>query len=507
MNAPTTTVQITTAHLCGPLGQALAVVDGQTWIYENGSRRRATANDIRFFFDLGLEVRPVDPSGSGPLTEDKLSVMLEQETRCFQALHDLLLGMDADLDDDLRMRSMRGADRLLADAAVAAFVERRFLRPVEKEKWDVAGARRLAGAERLSVVERLYAIVDGPLLLCMENEIRDWLSGQGLTSVERALEIERAYDTGLVAALTSLSTTALERGPRVDIGETIIEARKVSWDRRLAAHLMERLFPWTTFSSSQSVIKHDAGGGTEKNYLQQLVSRITIPKPQPVPFRAVQFDYPYAFMNNTDQRLPCVLLIDSSGSMSGRPVDELNSGLRLLEEELKKDDISSQRVQLLVVTFGGYAKVVTDWTDAIDFSAPQITANGMSPMGEAVQFGLAKLEEQKVRYRLNGIAYNRPWMFLMTDGEPTDDNWQQAAVQCKEAQQAGKLDFFGIAIGKNADLAKLAQFSTRNLARLDGLKFREMFIWLSRSTSSASKAAHGTSVELLPPADWMQVSS
>ena len=347
MNAPTTTVQITTAHLCGPLGQALAVVDGQTWIYENGSRRRATANDIRFFFDLGLEVRPVDPSGSGPLTEDRLSVMLEQETRCFQALHDLLLGMDADLDDDLRMRSMRGADRLLADAAVAAFVERRFLRPVEKEKWDVAGARRLAGAERLSVVERLYAIVDGPLLLRMENEIRDWLSGQGLTSVERALEIERAYETGLVAALTSLSTTALERGPRVDIGETIIEARKVSWDRRLAAHLMERLFPWTTFSSSQSVIKHDAGGGTEKNYLQQLV--------------------------------------------------------------------------------------------------------------------------------------------------------------CQHRRR--QLDFFGIAIGKNADLAKLAQFSTRNLARLDGLKFREMFIWLSRSTSSASKAAHGTSVELLPPADWMQVSS
>ena len=256
MNAPTTTAHIATAHLCGPLGQAIAVVDGETWIYENGNRRRASANDIRFFFDLGLEVRPVDPLGAEPLTEDKLSAMLERETRCFQALHDLLLGMDADLEDSLRTRAIRRADRLLADAEVAAFVERRFLRPVEREKWDVAGAHRLAAAERLSAVERLYAIVDGPLLLRVENEIADWLTGKGLTSVQRLVEIEKAYDLGLVAVLSIGLAISLRHDLRDYIRLKIIGASNISWDRSLAAHLVGRFAPAEIFRNGQLTLSN-----------------------------------------------------------------------------------------------------------------------------------------------------------------------------------------------------------------------------------------------------------
>ena len=256
MNAPTTTAHIATAHLCGPLGQAIAVVDGETWIYENGNRRRASANDIRFFFDLGLEVRPVNPLGAEPLTEDKLSAMLERETRCFQALHDLLLGMDADLEDSLRTRAIRRADRLLADAEVAAFVERRFLRPVEREKWDVAGAHRLAAAERLSAVERLYAIVDGPLLLRVENEIADWLTGKGLTSVQRLVEIEKAYDSGLVAVLSIGLAISLRHNSRDYIRLKIIGASNISWDRSLAAHLVGRFAPAEIFRNGQLTLSN-----------------------------------------------------------------------------------------------------------------------------------------------------------------------------------------------------------------------------------------------------------
>jgi|SRR5215831_8096560 len=216
-----------------------------------------------------------------------------------------------------------------------------------------------------------------------------------------------------------------------------------------------------------------------------------------------------ALIDNTSQRLPCVLLVDGSGSMSGAPIDELNAGLCLLEEELKKDDIASQRVQLLVVRFGGLnnVEIVTDWTDAMSFNAPYITSGGLTPIGAAVRLGLTKLEEQKARYRANGIAYNRPWIFLLTDGAPTDDDWQQAAAQSRAAEQDGKLIFFAIGVGMDVDLVKLAQFSTRPPVRLQGLKFRELFLWLSRSTSSASKAAQGTNVQLPPPSDWMQVPS
>ena len=216
MNTP-----VTVAHLCGPLGQALAVIDGTTWLYEGQERRRPTSNDIRFFFDFGLEVRPFDPFKDGALNEGSLRSALELEARRFRALEGLLIGMDAELDDDLRRRNMRRADRVLADPAVGDFIERRFLRPVPTQAWDLGGARRLAQSEELGRVGRLYAIVDGPLLLRLEDEVAAWATAQGQSSVECAVKVDKAYDSGLIAVLA----TAFHDG-----NESSVRAR-VSWPK------------------------------------------------------------------------------------------------------------------------------------------------------------------------------------------------------------------------------------------------------------------------------------
>lgn len=210
---------------------------------------------------------------------------------------------------------------------------------------------------------------------------------------------------------------------------------------------------------------------------------------------------------NTSQRLPCVLLLDGSGSMSGTPIDELNNGLRILEEELKKDDIASQRVQLLVVRFGDdkQVQVLMDWTDAMSFSAPKISANGNTPMGGAVRLALAKLEEQKERYRAKSIPYNCPWVFVITDGEPTDD-WEQAAAACLSAEREGHLTFFGIGVG-SANLGTLSRFSDRAPALLSGLKFKELFVWLGSSVRTASKAKPRSSTQMPNPSSWMNAPS
>src|SRR5690349_14655618 len=184
------TVPIKLAHLCGPLGQALALIGEETWLFEDNERRRPTSNDIRFFFEHGLEVRIVDPSQDGALTVDNLSSILDLEVRCFQALQNLLVGMDAEIDDDLRIRNMRQVNRQLADHAVSDFVERRFLKPVVKEIWDLSGALRLACAEKLAAVERLYTIVDDTVLLQLEDEISIWASEQSDVSSERVVAVE-----------------------------------------------------------------------------------------------------------------------------------------------------------------------------------------------------------------------------------------------------------------------------------------------------------------------------
>lgn len=213
-----------------------------------------------------------------------------------------------------------------------------------------------------------------------------------------------------------------------------------------------------------------------------------------------------ALIDNTSQRLPCVLILDGSGSMHGQPIDELNSGLAVLEEQLKADPTASQRVQLLVIRIGddNDVQVLVDWTDAVSFTAPVIEAHGLTPLGAAVRLAMTRLEEQKAQYRANGIPYNRPWLFVLTDGAATDNDWEAAADACKMAESKGQFSFFGVGIG-DANLSALSKFSSRAPLRLQGLKFRELFLWLSRSAATASQAAQGTTTQLAAPTAWAEV--
>ena len=178
--------------------------------------------------------------------------------------------------------------------------------------------------------------------------------------------------------------------------------------------------------------------------------------------------------DNTNQRLPCVVLLDGSTSMDGKAIDNLNQGLSILERELKADDVASLRVQLLLLRIGGHSdvEILTDWTDAIDFSAPLVEANGTTPLGKGVNVALRKLEEQKKKYRQNQITYNRPWLFIITDGAPTDQNWERAAEKAVEAEKKGKVVVFPIGT-EEADFEILNKFSSRGAIMLKNLDFKE----------------------------------
>ena len=211
--------------------------------------------------------------------------------------------------------------------------------------------------------------------------------------------------------------------------------------------------------------------------------------------------------DNTNQRLPCVVLLDGSTSMDGKAIDNLNEGLSVLERELKADDIASLRVQLLILRIGGHndVEVLTDWTDAIDFSAPLIEANGTTPLGEGVKVALQKLEEQKKRYKDNQITYNRPWLFMITDGAPTDPNWKKAAEKAVESEKKGKVVVFPIGT-EHADFDTLNKFSSRGALMLKNLDFKELFVWLSQSVSAGSQTEIGSETQL-PAISWGAVPS
>lgn len=206
------------------------------------------------------------------------------------------------------------------------------------------------------------------------------------------------------------------------------------------------------------------------------------------------------FVDNANQRTPCVLVLDCSGSMAGPSISELNVGLQQLETSLKDDKTARTRVQLLIIEAAGEVKVVSDWCDAIDFSAPVMEVSGATPLGEAMDLALQSIEQQKGVYKQNGIAYTRPWIIVISDGAPTDD-WQPVAERCRSAEASKKVEIFPVGVN-NADLSILSSFAHKGALKLNGLAFKELFVWLSQSTSRASQSKASEQIQLPAVSGW-----
>lgn len=221
------------------------------------------------------------------------------------------------------------------------------------------------------------------------------------------------------------------------------------------------------------------------------------------------------YSGNPNQRTPCVLILDASGSMNttgtkGKTrISELNDGIKTLEQALKSDDAAISRVQLGIVTVGGPANsadVMMDWTDVENFEAFPLTADGSTPLGSGVRLGLQMIDQIKQDLRSNGINYTRPWMMIITDGEPTDSasEWAAAVQECRDAEAAKKVEVFTIGVD-GANVAILSQLSYRPPVMLDGLKFKELFLWLSSSLSAASRSRPGDALALPSLDPWRNV--
>ncbi|MFM7372537.1 MAG: vWA domain-containing protein, partial [Sphaerospermopsis kisseleviana] len=117
------------------------------------------------------------------------------------------------------------------------------------------------------------------------------------------------------------------------------------------------------------------------------------------------------FVENPENRCPVVLLLDTSGSMSGQPIEELNTGLAAFKEDVLKDAHASLSVEVAIVTFGP-VRLIQDFVTIDHFTLPKLEADGVTPMGEAIEYALDLVEKRKQTYKDNGILYYRPWVFL-----------------------------------------------------------------------------------------------
>lgn len=220
------------------------------------------------------------------------------------------------------------------------------------------------------------------------------------------------------------------------------------------------------------------------------------------------FDFETEFKTNRQPRCACVLLLDTSSSMAGKPIDALNAGLRRFSEELRGSDLASKRIEVAVIQFPPVS--VEPFVAARDFVPRPLAAGGDTPLGAAMQRALELVEERKAVYRDNRIDYYRPWIFVLTDGEPTD-SCTQASIAAQRAVAERRAVIWPVAVGDQVNMAVLSKLSNKPPARLKGLAFAEMFVWLSRSLNTLSQSQTHSggdpqqSVPLSTVGDWAEV--
>lgn len=204
-------------------------------------------------------------------------------------------------------------------------------------------------------------------------------------------------------------------------------------------------------------------------------------------------------VENPTARVPVCLCLDVSQSMQGQAIEELNMGIKEFYNAINSDEVAKYSAEICIVTFGEDVEVKLDFASIERQEIPTLKANGLTPMGEAVNLSLDLLENRKKEYSDKGVDYYQPWLIIMTDGAPNGDSEElkRSIDRTVQMVENRKLTLFPIGIGPNADMKVLSKYSpNRRPLKLKDLNFVEFFQWLSNSVSRVSMSMPGEKVEL-----------
>ena len=230
-------------------------------------------------------------------------------------------------------------------------------------------------------------------------------------------------------------------------------------------------------------------------------------------------------VSNPTPRVPICLCLDTSGSMGrtvggtrtgekvfsdGREwnvvtggtscISEMQQGIEQFYKAIREDENAVYSAEIAIVTFDDKVTCVEDFANIDRQEAiPKLNAEGNTAIGEGVNMALDLLEKRRSEYKEKGVDYFKPWLVLMTDGEPNGDREAliRAINRSRDYVNSDKLAVFPIGIGDAADLDTLNKFSPKRQAfRLQGVQFKEFFSWLSQSVVQTSKSSPGEDIAL-----------
>ena len=198
-------------------------------------------------------------------------------------------------------------------------------------------------------------------------------------------------------------------------------------------------------------------------------------------------------------KLPVCLILDTSGSMSERikssrgmvvKIDELNNNIDTLLQTIKNDANARIMSDICMIACGGeQPRVINGYTNVEKIQFNHIVPSGRTPLGASVEMALDLLSKRREYYRNNGIEHYKPILMIMSDGQPTEEDYvvYNAAQRCTNAVNNEGLKVLPIGIGESARLDILDMFSPKVKAKCiyNMYVFFKLFEMLSRSMSQS----------------------
>jgi uncharacterized protein YegL len=202
------------------------------------------------------------------------------------------------------------------------------------------------------------------------------------------------------------------------------------------------------------------------------------------------------------RKLPVYLLLDTSGSMTGEPIEAVKNGVQVMISSLRQNPQAIETAYISIITFGSTANQAVPLTDLSTFQMVDIKASGTTALGEALRTVSNCIDREVMKTTAEQKGDWKPLVFIMTDGVPTD-NWQSGLSEFQKRKVAFTV---ACAAGSGADTSVLKQI-TDNVVSLDtsdSHSISKFFTWVTASIGVTSTKVEDSGKEVvglneLPP--------